>query len=128
FTPRTADLADDGNPERVGATGVTAGFFETLGVTPQLGRTFAPEEDRPGEPTVVLISHELWQRRFAGDSTLVGKAITVNGNKLTVVGILPPDFDFPHGAEWPSFFPFPGRIEIWLPLAFSAQNWQAQDE
>src|SRR5262247_761495 len=64
ISPRTADLADGENPERVGAAGVTAGFFETLGVTPLVGRTLAPDEEAPGAPPVVLISHGLWQRRF----------------------------------------------------------------
>ncbi len=128
FTAQSADLADSGNPERVGATRVTAGFFETLGITPLIGRTFTPEEDRAGKPTVVMVGYGLWQRRFGGDPALVGKTITVNGNSLTVTGILPREFDFPRAAEWPSFFDFPGRTELWLPLAFSAGDWQNQDE
>ena len=117
FSPRTADLADGGDPERVGAAGVTAGFFETLGVTPLLGRTLAPDEEAPGGPPVALISHGLWQRRFGGDPALLGKAISINGDQRTVIGILPPEFDFPRGAEWPAFFPFAGRTEFgcrWL--------------
>ncbi len=133
--PRTADLADGGDPERVGAASVTAGFFETLGVTPLLGRTLALDEEAPGGPPVALISHGLWQRRFGGDPALVGKRISINGDKRTLIGVLPPDFDFPRGAEWPAFFPFAGRTEVWLPLAFRAQddgtgwsNWQSRDE
>ena len=135
FTPRTADLADGGDPERVGAAGVTAGFFETLGVTPLLGRTLAPDEEAPGRPPVALISHGLWQRRFGGDPALLGKGVSINGDKHTVIGILPPEFDFPRGAEWPAYFPFSGRTEVWLPLAFRAaddgtgwSNWQSRNE
>jgi predicted permease len=135
FSSRTADLADGGNPERVGAAGVTAGFFETLGVTPLLGRTLAPDEEAHGGPPVALIGHGLWQRRFGGDPALVGKGISINGDTRTLIGILPPDFDFPRGAEWPAFFPFAGRTEVWLPLGFRAQddgtgwsNWQSRDE
>jgi putative ABC transport system permease protein len=135
FSPRTADLADGGDPERVGAAGVTAGFFETLGVTPLLGRTLAPDEEVHGGPPVALISHGLWQRRFGGDPALLGKGISINGDKRTIIGILPPEFDFPRGAEWPAYFPFPGRTEVWLPLVFRAQNdgtgwsnWQSRDE
>src|SRR6058998_596191 len=135
FTPRTADLADGGDPERVGAAGVTAEFFETLGVTPLLGRTLAPDEEAPGGPPVALISHGLWQRRFGRDPALLGKGISINGDKRTVIGILPPEFDFPRGSEWPAYFPFPGRTEVWLPLAFRAQNdgtgwsnWQSREE
>src|SRR2546426_7118571 len=135
FSPRTADLADGGDSERVGAAGVTAGFFETLGVTPLLGRTLAPDEEMPGGPPVALISHGLWQRRFGGDPALLGKGISINGDKRTVIGILPPEFDFPRGAEWPAFFPFPGRTDVWLPLAYRAaddgtgwSNWQSWNE
>ena len=135
FTPRTADLADAGDPERVGAAGVTAGFFETLGVTPLLGRTLAPDEEAPGGPRVALISHGLWQRRFGGDPALLGKGISINGDKRTVIGILPPEFDFPRGAEWPAHFPFAGRTEVWVPLAYRAlndgtgwSNWQSREE
>jgi putative ABC transport system permease protein len=135
FSPRSADLVDGGDPERLGAAGVTAGFFETLGVTPQLGRTLAAEEEAPGGPPVALISHGLWQRRFGGDPALLGKGISINGGLRTVIGILPPEFDFPRGAEWPSFFPFPGHTDVWLPLAFRAaddgtgwSNWQSRQE
>ena len=135
FSPRTADLADGGDPERVGAAGVTAGFFETLGVTPLLGRTLAADEEAPGGPPVALISHGLWQRRFGHDPALLGKAISINGERRTVIGILPPDFDFPRGAEWPAFFPFAGRTDVWVPLGFRAaddgsgwSNWQSRNE
>src|SRR5207248_10617048 len=85
FSPRTADLADGGDPERVGAAGVTAGFFETLGVTPLLGRTLAPDEEAPGGPPVALISHGLWQRRFGGDPAVLGKGISIDGDQRTLI-------------------------------------------
>ena len=135
FSPRTADLADGGEPERVGATAVTFGFFEVLGVAPLLGRSIARDEDVPGGPPVALISHGLWQRRFGGDPALLEKTISINGNKCTVIGILPPTFDFPRGAEWPAFFPFSGRTDVWVPLTFRAvddgsgwSNWQSRNE
>src|SRR6266511_4772234 len=135
FCPRTADLADGGDPERVGAAGVTAGFFETLGVTPLLGRTRAADDEAPGGPPVALISHGLWQRRFGGDPALLGKGVSINGEQRTVIGILPLGFDFPRGAEWPAFFPFAGRTDVWLPLGFRAaddgtgwSNWQSRNE
>jgi putative ABC transport system permease protein len=135
FAPRTADLADVGDPERVGAAGITAGFFETLGVQPLLGKTLALNEEMPGRFPVTLISWGLWQRRFGGDAAIVGKSISIDGARRTVIGILPAEFDFPRGAEWPTFFPFAGRTDVWLPLAFRAQddgtggsNWQSRDE
>jgi putative ABC transport system permease protein len=135
FVAGTADLADGGDPERIGAAGVTAGFFETLGVTPLLGRPLTPEEEAPGGSPVAVIGYGLWQRRFGGDPALVGKSISINGDKRTVIGVLPPEFDFPRGAEWPAFFPFAGRTEVWLPLAFRPHddgtgwsNWDSRDE
>jgi predicted permease len=134
FSAGTADLADGGDPERVGAAGVTAGFFETLGVIPLLGRTLAPDEEAP-DASVALISYGLWQRRFGGDPALLGRGTSINGHKRTIIGVLPPEFDFPRGAEWPAFFPFAGRTEVWVPLALRAQNdgtgwsnWQSRDE
>jgi putative ABC transport system permease protein len=109
FSPRSADLADGGDAERVGAAGVTAGFFETLGVTPLLGRTLAAEEDLPGGPMVTLISSGLWQRRFGGDPGLLGKSITINGDKRMVIGILPRSLIFREARNGRPTFPFPGE-------------------
>ena len=135
FAPRSADLADGGDPERVGAAGVTAGFFETLGVTPLHGRTLMAQEESFGGPPVALISYGLWQRRFGGDLAVLGKGISIGGDRRIVIGILGPEFDFPRGAEWPAFFPLAGRTEVWLPLGFKAaddgtgwSNWQSRDE
>jgi putative ABC transport system permease protein len=123
FLPRSVDLTEgDNDPERIGGAGVTAGFFETLGIAPLLGRTLTAEEETFGGPPVALISYGLWQRRFGGDRALLGKSISIDGEKRAIIGILPPEFDFPRGAEWPAFFPFAGRTEIWLPLGMRAQN------
>ena len=135
FAAGSADFAEGGVAERAGAARVTAGFFETLGVSPLHGRTLAPDEDLHGGPLVALIGHGLWLRRFGGDPSLVGRRVWINGAARTIIGILPPDFDFPRGAEWPALFPFGGRTEVWLPLAFRAQddgtgwsNWQSRNE
>jgi putative ABC transport system permease protein len=135
FAPRAADVTGQGDTERVGAAGVTAGLFETLGVAPMLGRTFTREEGAPGGSPAVMIGHGLWQRRFGGDPSLLGKAIIVNGDSRLVIGILPPAFDFPRGAEWPAYFPFAGKTEVWLPLAFHDADdgsgwsyWQSREE
>ncbi|MGH7526221.1 MAG: ABC transporter permease, partial [Gemmatimonadales bacterium] len=80
--------------------GVVAGdLFATLGVSPVLGRALTGEDDRVGVPPVAVISHGLWQRRFGGDSTIIGKALPIFTNSYTIVGVVPGDFDFPAGAE-----------------------------
>lgn len=76
-------------PETILAVGVTGNLLDLLGITPVVGRSFTPEEDRPGGPAVALVGYALWQRRFGGDPGLVGRTIQLDGMATTVVGILP---------------------------------------
>lgn len=101
------NLKIGGMPEQIEGVRASADFFRLLGVQAQLGRTFLPEEDRPGHENVVVLSHGLWQRRFGGDRSLPGQSLMINGRPHVVVGIAPPGFQFPSDAE------------IWAPLAFS---------
>jgi putative ABC transport system permease protein len=80
-------------PERVSGDRVSWTYFRVLGVRPELGRDFQAEEDAPGRSQVVILSHGLWQRRFNSDPTIVGQAITINANPVTVVGVMPASFD-----------------------------------
>jgi putative ABC transport system permease protein len=79
-------------PEELKGERVTADLFPLLGVEPTVGRAFRPEEDRPGNTNFVLLSHSLWQRRFAGDPGIAGKTIRLRDHPYTVVGVLPPAF------------------------------------
>ncbi|HUS09971.1 MAG TPA: ABC transporter permease, partial [Pyrinomonadaceae bacterium] len=81
-------------PERVIGRLVTPSFFATLGVQPMLGRAFTEAENNPGAPSVIVISHGLWRRQFGGASDAIGKSITYNGEPWTVIGVMPPWFDF----------------------------------
>ena len=90
----SVNLTGVGEPERLVCRQVSANFFATLGVTPKLGRTFLPEEDRAGTSPVVVISHSLWQRRFGADAAIVNQAITLNDKPCTIIGVLPADFQF----------------------------------
>src|SRR5580765_1398480 len=93
---------------------VSDGFFRLLGVQPALGRDFLPEEDHPGRNRVVILSHDLFERRFGGDKTLLGRAIFLGGTPYTLVGVLPAGFD--------SVFSISkrGGTEIWSPLGYDA--------
>jgi len=82
-----------GAPEQVAGARVSASYFRLLGVNPFLGRDFAPEEDSPARNQVVVLSFGLWKRRFGGDRAIVGRAITINGGPVTVVGVMPEGFD-----------------------------------
>jgi putative ABC transport system permease protein len=104
----TTRVLTGGDPEEVLALRTTAGLFPVLGVAPMLGRVILPADDSPQAARVAVISHGLWQRRFGGDSNIVGRTILLSGMAHTVVGVMPPAFQFP-GPE----------IEIWVPMAFT---------
>ncbi|MGB9180687.1 MAG: ABC transporter permease [Pyrinomonadaceae bacterium] len=99
YFTRTANLTDGNNPERIKLAGVSANFFQTLGVQPALGRAFAPEEDKAGHHRVVVLSDGLWRRRFGSDTSLVGRSVTMDGESYTVIGVMPASFQFPKDAE-----------------------------
>jgi putative ABC transport system permease protein len=98
-------------PERVETALVSPSAFELLGVKAALGRTFFSEEDQPGRNRVAVLSYGLWQRRFGGDSGILGKAVIVDGNSFTIVGVTPPDFRL---LDTPS--------ELWMPYTLDAKE------
>jgi predicted permease len=87
-------------PERIGGTHVSANAITMTQVAPYLGRTFRPEEDRPGGPLVALLSYELWHRKFAEDPNILGKPIRLNDVTYSVIGVMPPHFDLWGGSVW----------------------------
>lgn len=101
--PTGFDLTGEGPPRSVPSWSVSDGFFEALGVRPAAGRLFTREEYGPDAPRVVMISHGLWQRRYGGDPAIVGGTIQVDFAPATVVGVLPPDLDYP------------GAKDLWTP-------------
>lgn len=94
YTGGGAILSGSGDPENVGAPEASANFFNVLGVDPLIGRGFQEGDDKPGGPRVAVLSYGLWQRRFGGDSGILGKGITLDGQSYTVVGVLPSSFQF----------------------------------
>jgi predicted permease len=96
-------------PERLFGQAVTPSLFDTLRVQPQLGRLFLDEESQIGiAAPVIILSHQLWERRFAGDPGILGKQIRLNGRNLKVIGVMPPGFWYPNENS-----------EFWVPLAFT---------
>lgn len=107
YTQRSLTFSGEGEPERVEGASIAWNLFPFLGVKPALGRTFHEDEDRPGAAGAVLLSHELWMRRFKGDPNVVNKTILVNSAAHTVVGVMPPRFSFPvRQLAWVPLAPF----------------------
>ena len=119
YTRHDMELSQDDKPERLAALGVTAGFFELLGVQPLLGREFRRDDELPGNGSVVILSHALWQRRFNSDSQIVGKGITLSGQPYTVVGVMPPGVQHV-GGDYRSM-PHGESVDLWGPLELKPQ-------
>jgi predicted permease len=101
-----ANLTGTGRPERLEGAYVTPGFFETLGASAAIGRTIRAEEAVQGDDRYMVLSHGLWQRRFGGDPAIVGKALTIDDEPYTVLGVMPRDFSFPADG-----------IDFWAPVS-----------
>jgi putative ABC transport system permease protein len=109
------NVSGAGDPERVPAALASEEFLPALGIQPIVGRNFLPDEDRPGGPPAVLISHAFWQRRFHSDPTVVGRTLTVDGIQRTVVGVVPHDLGEMVAAD------------LWLPTAIDPNSTLRQN-
>jgi len=107
YSSISAFLYQGAEPERLRGSAVTADVWPMLGVKPHLGRPFTAKEDSPGQPLVVMISYELWQRRFNGNPAVVGSQQRFGINPRTIVGVMPRNFEFPIDAQ---------KAEFWMPL------------
>lgn len=103
---RTANLTlmSPAEPERINAALVTEGWFRMLRRTPGSGRSFTPEDHQPGKGKVALVGHGLWQRRFGGDASILGRAVRLDGEPYTVVGVIPSDADIGSSG-----------VDLWIP-------------
>jgi predicted permease len=110
FGYRSLSITDGEEPERVEGNIISWDLFQLLGTRAQLGRLFLADDDRPGAPGVVLLSDEVWRRRYHGDSSILGTVIQVNALPHTVVGVMPPRFKFPQEAQ------------LWIPIAGLARD------
>lgn len=117
------DLTLGDETERVTGVAVTANLFPLLGTNPMRGRGFTSEEETPGRADVVVLSHRLWQRRFAGDPAVLGKTVSLDGRSYTVVGIMPGGFCFPGGTGVLDG-DYDPAADLWMPLRISAEEQQ----
>ena len=116
---RDVTLTGSGQSERVAGAAVSADFFSLLKTPMAVGRHFTPEEDSPGRRPLAIISYGLWQRRFSGDRSIVGKSIAIDGGVIDVVGVLPRDFLLVGRA---SDFNARAGFDIWVPLGLNLQR------
>src|SRR5579863_3909321 len=105
FSVGTLTLTGNGDPLHVAASWGTPDFFSVMGTAPLLGRVFTTGEQQQGHSPVVVLSHRLWQGRFAASREIIGRSILLNGESCTVVGVMPPAFNFPSND-----------VDVWQPL------------
>jgi putative ABC transport system permease protein len=103
-------------PERLSGAAISSDYLTTLRIKPILGRAFLPEDDKAGAAPVALLSHSLWQSRFAGDQNILGRSLTMGKANYTVVGVLPQSFDLPLGTQ------------IWVPLALNLETLPIKEQ
>jgi len=108
-------LSGAGGPVEIRGSYISQGLFEILRVSPQLGRTFTANEDRPDEDAVVILGHDLWQRSFGGDPNIIGQKIMISNRPRTVVGVMPSGFRFPEISE------------LWAPVALTTKTFTRTD-
>jgi len=108
---RYFDLTERDEPERFFGYLVSSSFFDALGVHALYGRTFAADEGEPGRQNVVVLKHSLWKQRFAGDPNIVNQTIRLDGRGFTVIGVMPPEFNYPFNGG-----------EMWAPKVFEPKE------
>lgn len=113
----SVNLTGSGEPERLAAARVSGSLFPMLHARMQLGRTFLEDEDQPGRDGVVVLSNELWQRRFAADAHIIGRKILLDGRPYQVIGVLSADFHFPKLSQLYAMTVSEERPELWKPFA-----------
>ncbi len=114
YNRNSYNLTGRGEAERLNVAQASADLFAALRAKPALGRVYSNDEDKPGGAPVVVLSHGLWQRRFGGELNIVNQTISLDNKTYTIIGVMPPGFQFP------------SRVEMWVPVGpLSAQrSWQ----
>ncbi|MEJ2678258.1 MAG: ABC transporter permease [Gemmatimonadota bacterium] len=117
-------VGEAGSPERIQSMRVTASFFPLLGVKPLLGRTFTEDEMEPGNARKVVLSYGFWQERYAGDASVVGKDLRIDGRPYTIVGVLPKGFNFLGRRDRRFYLPIPYTPADHTPERLHSNNFE----
>ena len=122
FGSHGGNLTGDGDPEQVLGAQVSEGYFRVLGVEPVLGRAFTPDEYVPGADKVIIIHHDLWQRRFGGDTGVIGQTLRMDDTPYEIVGVMAPGI-YPTWPATQAYIPFlPRYQQIWVPMALTSEQ------
>ncbi|HEV2402050.1 MAG TPA: ABC transporter permease [Candidatus Sulfotelmatobacter sp.] len=116
YSYRGVTLTGVAQPQQVDACSVSAGFFETLGVAPMLGRVFSPEEDQPGRTNVGVLSYRFWQEHFGSNPDVVGHEVAMDGQNFLIAGVMPESFRFPEFAQ------------MWTPMGWTDKERAVRGE
>ncbi len=116
YRRQSYNLTGAGEPERLNGGVMSADMFAALRVSAMRGRVFTNDDDKVDATPVVVLSYGLWQRRFGGDASIIDQQLTLNGRSYTVIGIMPPDYQFP------------ARVDLWTPVGLSAKDpgWESR--
>ena len=128
FTPAHFTSASQNTAVRVDGARVDGNFFSTLQSMPEIGRAIGPEDDRPGHNNVVLISHALWQSMFAGSAQILTRSMRLDGALYQIIGVMPAEFGYPHGTDFPPGDGVGDKTDVWVPLALSPEKMAARDD
>ena len=128
FRGDTATLYSGGEPEVIGRISTSPNLFTTLGIQPQIGRTFDPDEDQPGKPAAVVITDGLWRRRFGGAPDILGHTVRLDGTQYSVIGVLSPSFRFPRKGDLGALASLPDRPELFVPIKDALQGWGGDND
>jgi predicted permease len=116
YGPYSVTMIGVGEPRRVSGSMASAELLTTLGVSPIVGRSFMPDDERDGAPAVALLSYRLWQTEFGGDAAIVGRSLAFDTRTVTVIGVMPREFNFPRSS-----------VLFWTPKRFTAGDYQESE-
>ena len=119
FGPAKFNVASGGRADALGGARVTGEFFKTMGIAPELGRPVDEQDDQPGQETVAVISHRLWQVQFGATPGILGKTLLLDAKPYRIIGVMPSGFAFPHATD---AMDAAKLSDIWIPWAMTSEQ------
>jgi putative ABC transport system permease protein len=127
FEQSMFSLASQGSAERVSAARVDGDFFKTFQSSPGLGRAITADDNQPGHDKVAIISHALWQSMFGSAADILHRQLLLDGKNYEIIGVMPPEFEYPHASDLPYGVPQYKTTQVWVPLALTPHDLAERD-